>query len=266
MVLNKAVVVGSCASALTLAAGSLAGYYVAKHRLEEKYEEQSRREIAEARRFYNVLHKKDGYQTPEETAVGLHLFNDAVDAMRSYKGRTDEHPTVENHPQNHEEEIPEQHEEDPNYMDRNVFEGNQEPSNEVWHAFLESRNQHAPYILSKEEYFQNETNYSQVTLTYFAGDAVLADDRDQYVDTVDDTVGLVNLERFGFWSEDPRVVYVRNERLACDFEVLLSDGKYSVEVMGLDDEPPVNEPTRQMRVVPNPAVVPARTRFQGHPG
>jgi hypothetical protein len=265
VVLNKGVLVGSCASVLTLAAGSVAGYYLAKHRLEDKYKIEAEKEIAEARRFYNVLHKKNGYQTPEEAASELHIFDQAMGAMRQYQGRTDEHEVIENHPVPVEEKVQDQHYEDPNYMDRNVFEGNEVQTNETWHAFIDSRDERWPYIISKEEFFQGEKNYSQVTLTYFAGDKVLADERDQYVDTVDDTVGLDNLDRFGYWSEDPRSVYIRNDRLTCDFEVLLSDGKYSIEVMGLDDEP-VSESTRQMRVVSNPAAVPARSRFQGHPG
>ena len=48
---------------------------------------------------------------------------------------------------------------------------------------------------------------------------------DELVEDVDNTVGYDSLERFGEYEDD--VVYVRNDRLKSDFEILLSLKKYS---------------------------------------
>ncbi len=75
-------------------------------------------------------------------------------------------------------------------------------------------------------------NNEQVSLTYFDGDDVLVDDRDQPVPDPDDSIGEDHLGRFGVGSKDNNIVYVRNDRLELDFEILRSNGKYAQEVLG----------------------------------
>jgi hypothetical protein len=71
-------------------------------------------------------------------------------------------------------------------------------------------------------------------MTWYSGDNVLVDDKDQPVDNVNKIVGIENLQYFGRWSDQENIVYIRNERLTAMFEVLRSEGKYAIEVLGLD--------------------------------
>jgi len=79
-------------------------------------------------------------------------------------------------------------------------------------------------------------NTRQFTLTYFEGDDVLCKDDDTVIRDQDATVGLGNLSKFGHGSGDPNIVYVRNEELKVDLEIVHSDGKYAVDVAGFKED------------------------------
>lgn len=81
-----------------------------------------------------------------------------------------------------------------------------------------------PYIIELDE-FGDYDDYNMLYLTYFAGDKVLADNYGEIVDDIDDVVGLGAIEELNTYSEE--VLYVRNDRLTCDYEITLDEGKYS---------------------------------------
>lgn len=85
-------------------------------------------------------------------------------------------------------------------------------------AFVEK-----PYVISPEEFGEFE-EYEKISLTYYA-DKVLADENDEEVDDVDDIVGEESLNHFGEYEDDS--VFVRNDRLKCDYEILLDQRNYS---------------------------------------
>lgn len=93
-----------------------------------------------------------------------------------------------------------------------------------------------PFIIHHDEYMINEPEHEQVSLTYFSGDDVLVDERDQVMREVESTVGLEHLQKFGHGSEDPDIVYVRNPRLEVDYEISKSDGTFATEVHGFQDD------------------------------
>lgn len=80
-----------------------------------------------------------------------------------------------------------------------------------------------PYVIKPED-FGEFYDYEKVSLTYYA-DHVLADSNDDRVDDVDATVGSEALGSFGDYEDDS--VFVRNDRLKCDYEILLDEETYS---------------------------------------
>lgn len=80
-----------------------------------------------------------------------------------------------------------------------------------------------PYVISPDEYGELD-DYENISLTYYS-DGVLADDMDELVDDVDGIVGRESLEHFGEYEEDS--VFVRNDVLKADYEILLDNRKYS---------------------------------------
>lgn len=80
-----------------------------------------------------------------------------------------------------------------------------------------------PYVISPDE-FGEFYDYEKISLTYYA-DQVLADDDDELVDNIEETVGFESLNAFGEYEDYS--VFVRNDRLKCDYEILLDQRKYS---------------------------------------
>jgi len=80
-----------------------------------------------------------------------------------------------------------------------------------------------PYVISPDE-FGEFYDYEIISLTYYA-DQVLADENDELVDDIEETVGFESLNAFGQYEDD--CVFVRNDRLKCDYEILLDQRKYS---------------------------------------
>ena len=80
-----------------------------------------------------------------------------------------------------------------------------------------------PYVIAPEE-FGDLDDYETISLNYYA-DQILADDNDVIVDDVEDVVGFDSLNSFGEYEDDS--VFVRNDRLKCDYEILLDQRKYS---------------------------------------
>ncbi len=80
-----------------------------------------------------------------------------------------------------------------------------------------------PYVIKPEE-FGEFGEYETISLTYYA-DQVLADDGDELVEDVEDTVGFESLGHFGEYEDDS--VFVRNDRLKCDYEILLDSRNYA---------------------------------------
>ena len=81
----------------------------------------------------------------------------------------------------------------------------------------------APYVISPEQFGEFD-DYDQESLTYYA-DHILTDSCDRIVEDVEQTVGFESLAHFGEYDEDS--VYVRNDRLKMDFEILRDQREYS---------------------------------------
>lgn len=79
-----------------------------------------------------------------------------------------------------------------------------------------------PYVIAPDE--AGELDYEVISLTYYA-DNILADDLDELVEDVDRVIGFESLLTFGRYEEDS--VYVRNDRLKADYEILMDERNYS---------------------------------------
>lgn len=121
--------------------------------------------------------------------------------------------------------------EDVELIEVNVFEKAEEDWD--WETEVESRNPEKPYILHRDEYYRNEEGFTQITLTYFEGDDLMADENNQLVYNYKDVTGPL---KFGHGSGDPNVVLVRNNERRAEYEIVLNPGLYSTEVLGLEIE------------------------------
>lgn len=80
-----------------------------------------------------------------------------------------------------------------------------------------------PYVISPDEFGEFD-DYEKISLTYYE-DQILADDGDELIEDVEEVVGSESLNCFGEYEDD--AVFVRNDRLKCDYEILLDHRKYT---------------------------------------
>lgn len=214
--------------AVIAAGAGFVGYKIAQRQMETKYEAILEQQIAEAKAFYSRIHKREDFETPEKAVKslgGTASVEEAADALLKYQGQDDEGEPI---PPEEEEMVVVE-------STTNVFvQRDNDASNEISAEEINARTPDKPYIISQEEFFSGEPEFEQNSITYYAGDGTLADEKDEEIPYVDPIVGAENLEYFGYGSGDSRIVYIRNERLSLDFEVVKSDGKFSHEVLGFE--------------------------------
>ena len=91
-----------------------------------------------------------------------------------------------------------------------------------------------PYEIEAEEAGYGE---SLNTVTYYMKDEVLADDITSEALSIADTIGVEGLKLR--LESDEEAVYIRNEKIGLDYEVLIKDGSYEEEmkeINGLSDD------------------------------
>ena len=79
------------------------------------------------------------------------------------------------------------------------------------------------YVIPPESF--GETDFETVSLSYYADKVLVDDTKHEVITNVDELVGRNSLETFGEYEDDS--VFVRNENLKKDFEILLDMRNYS---------------------------------------
>ena len=94
-----------------------------------------------------------------------------------------------------------------------------------------------PYVISPYD-FGDLDEYAQIELTYYEGDDILEDDEYNIITDRDELIGPKALFTFGEYEDD--AVFVRNERLRTDFQILKDYRSYtearSISPSQVDDE------------------------------
>lgn len=111
----------------------------------------------------------------------------------------------------------------------------------TWDKELDWRNQLAqqgrPYVISDHEFFSNEPENDQTQLTFYRGDNALINNDGEHIPNIHDTINQDNLARFGAWSNNPTLVYVRNMMTHMDYEIEYSELNYAVDILNLAPSP-----------------------------
>jgi hypothetical protein len=228
MVRNHKFQLAACGLA-SATVGSSVGYAVARKLLEKKYAELATAEIRQAKEFYEM-------HAPKEIVVEESPFPDiddgdvlaAAQALLRYQGRTDEQ-LLEGV-----REATEAADPTPEALTvvKNIFDHPTPAGEAVLGALIDDRSPDVPYVITKDEFYENEYEFTERQLTWYEGDKTLADEQDVPVPAVERIVGEDNLLRFGWGSGDDTIVYVRNEKMKLNLEISKSTGKFAHEVAG----------------------------------
>lgn len=245
--------VGLAYLGLGLAAGAAIGavvaFRIAHNQAEAKYSGIAAEEVAEMRQYYHDkmvaldsskqktdledIVRERGYSVEEEPPMAVTPPNAVVDAARD---AADEEIEIGIEVVDEDAE-PEVH---------NVFEDAKVDN--TWDEFEERRRRSpmAPYVIHRDERDALDT-YDNVTFTYYEADDVLCNERDDVIDPAerDKLIGEANLEKFGHGSGDASIVYIRNDHLEMQFEVVRSPNSYAEEVHGFDPPPEIRHAHRR---------------------
>lgn len=88
------------------------------------------------------------------------------------------------------------------------------------------------HIITEEE-FMTDDEYVKVDITYFAGDDTLCDTDDDILDQNITEMGSLLTE---FANTDCPSIFIRNEQMHIDYEVIWEDDSYQVAVLGIAPE------------------------------
>lgn len=235
---------------VAMTTGVALGYKVAEKRLSTKFDALLEEEIAKTKEHYDLLSKRGDFETPEAAVEKLIESDEEKELVSTYAGKKIR--VVEGENGSKIEEVTETENHDGDEIEvtkttrRNIFVNNVEIDEEFdYEKELAQRGETDPYVISAEEFLENETDFTQINLTYYAGDDVLSDEEDRTVDNKS-VVGENNLQKFGHGSKDRNVVYIRNPRFKTEYEVVRSQGKFAVEVLGFNEKD-VKPTTRKFR-------------------
>lgn len=202
------------------------GFALGRKHTEAKYEQILDEEIAKAKQFYSTLNKREGYETPEKAVSSLGYK--AAEALKAYKGESVTAAEVDV-AETDDATVAAVTEVE---VHKNVFVDAATVDEDEDDFDYEERIGKIKYIIHHDEYMNNESGYEQTTLTYFVEDDVLVDDQDEPIPNADEIVDETNLDRFGYGSKDNRIVYIRNDKLRLEFEVVRDENKYTEKVLG----------------------------------
>lgn len=105
-----------------------------------------------------------------------------------------------------------------------------------------------PYAITVDQYMTDGTyEDDKIGLVYFEGDDQMIDDGERLVNDIEGLIGRSNLQHFGLGSRDRNALYIRNDRLKKDFEVIRDKRTYQEVVLGIRPETSINAKVRRMR-------------------
>lgn len=242
MQFNREIAIKASLALGGLSIGGAGGYFFAKHRLSRKYADLAQQEIDQVKEHYRTR-----LDDAEEALQELRVEEESVEGRDEAPEEDIDGTVLEEERRDYAKVITKN-----NYQPTKSSVTTTRVVEQTTVAPIESvltseRDPEHPYPITVEEFMGAEVGYNSITLTYYSGDDTLSGEDEQPIRDIENTVGEENLKLFGSEGySDPNTIYVRNERLSADFEVILHQSKYSVDVLGLDDEP-LNPPTPKGR-------------------
>lgn len=238
-----------------------AGYYVASKRLEQRFREDLARETEEAKDFYRRKYIKQAEKEGEDSDL-TEAAVDAAEALLNYSGISVGPSVLTQEMTESVARAVEQGELDPEtpaevalkaaveeveelktltdpIVREHLLKSPTTPPEAVQYNKIstpakteEKPKAYVPDVITIEDFIKNETGYKQFSVTYYAGDDILAGESDQVVEleTRNVTMGEEIVERLkaGRPAMDGNdVLYIRNDKEQVELEIARNAGNYS---------------------------------------
>lgn len=83
-----------------------------------------------------------------------------------------------------------------------------------------------PYTISPDQFVNEQPFFDKITLEYYDDGILCEEISDEIIDNISGTIGMDSLNKFGEYEED--VVYIRNERVSTDYEVIRQHRAFAI--------------------------------------
>jgi hypothetical protein len=230
--------------------GGALGFYLTRLKLETKYNKIAEDEIADMRKHYR----------DKATALENTVAKPNLETLVREQGYTEDPPMAVTPPSSVVEAAKDAVE-DPRsgVKEENVFDKPRVSEEEVGMPVVDNnwdygrerlrRSPNRPYVIHRDEKDESEDTYDTVSYTYYEEDDVLSNERDEVIgkEERDALIGEANLNRFGHGSGDPSIVYIRNDKLEMQMEIVRSSNSYAEEVHGFQHSEPISRRHRRER-------------------
>lgn len=244
------------------AAGGGITYLVVNKKLKAKYEAMLKEDIKSVKKTYAMLRKEPPYDDPataaaayservEELGYAVHDATEAAveaaeadvdEAVDNFERTVEVAQELDEHIAEGEDANLEALAENRSAIVSNIFDEARKVHEERSQAHspdefdeLNNRDPNAPFRIAVAEFFNYENEFAKITLTYYEEDDTLTDEKDVILPDIEKVIGPDAIHNFGADSDDPNIVYVRNEELLSDYEVVKDSGSYAKQVLGIRD-------------------------------
>lgn len=199
-------------SIITFGVGGIIGTAIAWVIADKKYKKIADEEIKSVKETYTKMRKKDIEERLKD-------IEDAKERLNSVISEDDESSVISSKDKADYDKIITEN----NYTSyySAIFSGSS--TNETYEIGGEDMKNDRPYVIPPDE-FGDYPDYETISLTYY-NDKVLTDENNEIVDNIDELIGEDSLTHFGEYEDDS--VFVRNDSLKSDYEILLDSANYS---------------------------------------
>lgn len=250
---KKELIAGAVIAVSGIGLGYVSGYLITKKRLVKHYDEVLEAEIESVKKAYDPSRKEGIFATPEG-AVKVLITDRDGDLNAEGRRRVEElirdnsyavDPEQENEWKRQaaaldaEERVEDQLPDGDTIMQSIWNNSANRPNPEAIDPSEEmpAPSEDRPYIITIAQFMTDGVHEdNKVSLLYFEEDGQLVDEREALVSEIERTVGENNLQNFGLGSKDRNALYVRNERLDCDFEIIRDSRSFSEVILGVKPE------------------------------
>lgn len=210
-------------------------YLVVNKALETKYRDIAEEEIASVKESYDLLYGKDKHEDPK---VAFDEMKRLVEKTEAYAELLDEQGYFK-------EEVLDEAEEAFAPKKMGTPDGRPDPETVV-RDILEERvdppryeDGETPYVITVEEFMSDRDDHEKITVSYYEYDNTAASEDDSIIHDHESSLGPDFVKYIGWKAAGRNTVYVRNEKISADFEILVHEGSYQEDVLGiLPDEHP----------------------------
>lgn len=198
--------------------GAAVGFKLAERRLMGEFEEAVEHERSSIAAMYAA---RQPYASPQEAVEDLMNVPEVIEAVESTIEATSREPVAYHKIKPSSVQVQQEEKPEPPapVQEKNIFEDQTEPP-EI-------------YVISQLEYEHGGGDNEKASLMWYVEDSVLADVSDDTFDVPEDVVGNC-LNHFGLESDDKNTVYVRNTKIAVDYEITRDPGSYWRSVHGME--------------------------------